>query len=461
MSLALPAPDAEHDLRLPQIAVGLSAPLPVRLETLMEDIAEADEIMANDPQPNDLPITAANDDVPAETDIGTTRVVEEDFSEIQEDDPSETDRERLFRQRGPQFPDVDVDAATFHEDHEDTPLETIQDEGFRPYQEAPTDKKSYLLIDVQQTMSFFQRSLLDYLRLTFWLLNTTATLESFARVFDGFKNWYQQKLNYFQIGEWQNAHADSAVFKTAGNARSTEFDAHRAKIKAFLDSNSTDPLSPTNPDLPAGSSHCEAMVVLAGEVIRSAQMLHNIFKEIADPDVTKYMVMLARVTECVKFIEFNRKFVALENTGVDAFQLKPDAVAGWPGLFKLFFDRMEMLNAMQAGNLYKQSLELEVSAMMQHPKLAEKKSDFVKPYFCSQNYLLLWSRCTLLRYRKGDSEYTALDAYLKQFNQSSEHLFKESIKKQRISEAQKRSSCCVCTRQNCQTKGRHLARKKC
>jgi len=273
MSLARPAPDAEHDLRLPQIAPGFSAPLPVHLDTPLDGIPEVDEIRTDDPPPNDPATPAGGEDVAAdETTMVNGSEGGEDFSEIQEvdDDSSETDCPKKLRERGAEFPIVDVDAPTFPGEVVDTPLMTVPDEGFRPYQEAPTDKKSYLQIDVQQTMSFFQRSLLDYLRLSFWLLKTTSALEPCARVFDGFKDWYQQKLTYFQILQWHDPDSDSVVFKTAGNARSTEFDAHRAKIKAFLDSNSTNPLSPTDPDLPAGSSHCDAMVVLAGEVIRSA-----------------------------------------------------------------------------------------------------------------------------------------------------------------------------------------------
>jgi len=136
-------------------------------------------------------------EITREDDIADSQAVEE-----AENTPSETDRaQRLRRVNGAEFPDVDMNAPTFDGHEPDAPLPTVPNEGFRPYGDIPTDKRSYKHIDVKQTMSFFQRSLLDYLRLAFWLLKTTSTFNEFSAVFDGFRQWYQETFTYFKVEE--------------------------------------------------------------------------------------------------------------------------------------------------------------------------------------------------------------------------------------------------------------------
>ena len=220
MSLARLAPDAEHDLRLPQLAPESRAlPPEVRMDAPVKDfmsIPEGEERYRSAPQPADPAVAAPIDNVGGDdTEMVTGNTVEEDLSEIaREDDiadsqaveeaentPSETDRAQRLRVNGAEF-DVDMNAPTFDGHEPDAPLPTVPNEGFRPYGDIPTDKKSYKHIDVKQTMSFFQCSLLDYLRLAFWLLKTTSTFDEFSAIFVGFKQWYQEKFTYFKVEEW-------------------------------------------------------------------------------------------------------------------------------------------------------------------------------------------------------------------------------------------------------------------
>jgi len=96
----------------------------------------------------------------------------------------------------------------------------------------------------------------------------------------------------------------------------------------------------------------------------------------------------------------------------------------------MFLVRMDMLNDMQQGMQYKPRLQNNVSTMINLQQLKQPLSEHSKPYFCSQNYLLSWSRCTLLRYTKDNKEHTELAAYLRQFNQSSEQIMKSTKKEQ-------------------------------
>ena len=256
---------------------------------------------------------------------------EEDFSS---NNPPETEREKKIRLDGPAYPDIDMDRPMFGgQAPEREAPETIDDEGFLEYNKIPTYEMSYLHIHVKQALAFFQRSLLDYLRIAFWLLETTSTFDEFALVFAGFKEWYQQTFTYFDEEQWQDLNSGSVISTTASNARSTAFDTDRAKIKRFLMCPATDDaLSASDPELPASTSHCNAMQVLAGEVIRIAQMVVNVFQEIPEMDVRKYIPLLVHTTDCVKFLEFNRKFVPVDRTGKHAFELKTDVATGWPGL---------------------------------------------------------------------------------------------------------------------------------
>ena len=183
MSLARLAPDAEHDLRLPQLVPESRAlPPEVRMDAPVKnllDIPEGDELDRSEPeppQPADPVVAAPIDNVGGDdTEMVTGNTVEEDLSEIaREDDiadsqaveeaentPSETDRAQRLRVQGAEFPDVDMNAPTFDGHEPDAPLPTVPNEGFRLYGDIPTDQKSYKHIDVKQTMSFFQRSLLD------------------------------------------------------------------------------------------------------------------------------------------------------------------------------------------------------------------------------------------------------------------------------------------------------------
>jgi len=223
------------------------------MDAPVEDLLSIPKGEENDwlaPLPTDPAVAAPLDNVGGDdTEIVNGATLDEDFSEIARDKdrsksqaggesenvPSESDRAKKLRENGPAFPGIDMDKPTFEGHEPDAPLPTIPNKGFRPYEQIPTDKKSYLHVDVKQALSFFQRSLLDYLRIVFWLLKTTSTFDEFTAIFDGFKLWYQENFNYYDVEQWQTLESDSAVFKTAGNARDSVFDAHRANIKKFLE----------------------------------------------------------------------------------------------------------------------------------------------------------------------------------------------------------------------------------
>ena len=199
MSLARLAPDAEHDLRLPQLVPESRAlPPEVRMDAPVKEllsIPEGEERDRSATQQTDPSVAAVDgngngdgtafvtgatleeDAVAApidnvggdDTEMVNGNTLEEDFSEIaREDDitdsqaveeaenmPSETERAHRLRVKGSEFPDVDINAPTFDGHEPDAPLPTVPNEGFRPYGDIPTDKRSYKHIDVKQTMSFF------------------------------------------------------------------------------------------------------------------------------------------------------------------------------------------------------------------------------------------------------------------------------------------------------------------
>jgi len=461
MSLARLAPDAEHDLRLPQLApLARSTPPEAHTEARVEVCVNA---LLNHVDAGTSELTsiveesepAAQEDAAGfegdrmvagvEREAGGARAtgVQDDFSDITEADPVEEDsRAERLKKNGARFLDRTTEPMWPDEAELKPPMPTVpnDEEGFSAYAQIPTYKMSYLRIDVKQAMTFFRRSLLEYIRIVFWLLKTTSIFGDFSVVFDGFKKWYSATFDYFDEAQWQDSDVDAAVFKTAGNFLSDTFNVDRANIKKILLRDETaDALEPDDGELPNSSSHCRALQVLAGEVIRSAQILHNVIVELKDTSLANYAHLVVKLPECVKFLEFNRKFVKHPSTG-DQFEVRSDATQGWRAVVEMFFKRADLLGECTNGLDYGSGLQTLVNDMIGLPNFVNSTPDVVvKPYFCSQNYLVLWARCTLLRYKKNDTEYKDLEAYLKQFNQSSEHLFKASKKNQDTETAKKRT----------------------
>jgi len=282
--------------------------------------------------------------------------------------------------------------------------------------------QSYLRVDMLQAHSFFTMSLLEYLRLVFWLLRATAQADDewagLRSVYIGFSKWYRSKSDYYTEPEWLPPPANAHVFATTANLHTKHFDNSHKLIQGILDSPGDAKVTADNPGLPAKQSRLRALPVLAGEIIRSAQVMRLVLSELEGTDIKPQSEWFSRIMDCVKFMEFNRKF-ALETTDEDTVQVRTDASSAWRSMLHLFFVRMGLAQSTTDIMQYNALLEVKTQQLVELEQVKNlPRNKGVKQYYCSQNYLLLWSRRVLLRYAPETDEYQNLKTYMQVFNQA-------------------------------------------
>jgi len=322
--------------------------------------------------------------------------------------------------------------------------------------------QSYLDVDMEETFDFFGHALLDYVRLIFMQAfeDNPGMKTSLRAVFVRFLNFYSNQgiLANFAADALQdmggtdaidfrnNESTHQSIFATSANpvnddksmfdimydmTKSAKYDIRYAQRS----------YGQFDIKLPPAFEASQARKILAGEVIRSGQLLilasqelEEIFeKQNNNTDTMKFVQNLRfgmkHYLKLVKSMESNiqslhdteqlvygeNSITYAEDQRKSCLRLKNGAQDAWTSIVLYWLTEMGLLD----GSFY---ADLKVLDEKTIPMFLDyrTKTTPLKTYYCTQNYLLYWTHIVLTHYTANDAQWKDMDNYCKKFNNARE-----------------------------------------
>ena len=190
--------------------------------------------------------------------------------------------------------------------------------------------------------------------------------------------------------------------------------------------------------LPTAFTASQARKILAGEVIRSGQLmilasqeLQNIGLPQENKDFIRNLEMaMKHYLKLVKSMESNIQYLhttVLQGYGENVIVTDPDeeratwlelkegAETAWNSILYYWLQEMGLSD----GSFYQDFHTQEHSAMPLFVEYRRNSTPALKTYYCTQNYLLYWTHIVLTHYSANDQQWKDMDQYCKKFNKAS------------------------------------------
>jgi len=189
--------------------------------------------------------------------------------------------------------------------------------------------------------------------------------------------------------------------------------------------------------LPTAFTASQARKILAGEVIRSGQLMILASQELQNvgiPQENKDLIVNLEMTmkhylKMVKSMESNIQYLHTtilpgygENVIADAdeerttwLQLNAGAESAWNSILHYWLHEMGLPD----DSFYQEFHILEHRAMPLFVQYRRNSTSALKTYYCTQNYLLYWTHIVLSHYTANDAQWKDMDTYCNKFNKAS------------------------------------------
>jgi hypothetical protein len=317
--------------------------------------------------------------------------------------------------------------------------------------------QSYMDVSMEETFDFFGHALLDYIRLVFMqaFQDDPALQTSLQGIFTQFLDFYtrngllaniaaasMQDMQHQAIDFRKNEQTHNSIFAFSANPVSDDksgfdiaYDRTQAAIVDIRYAQRT--YNQFDRALPTAFTASQARKLLAGEVIRSGQLMILASQELQNVDIpqeNKDLIVHLEMTmkhylKMVKSMESNIQYLHTtilpgygENVIADAdeerttwLQLNEGAESAWQSIVEYWLHDMGLSDA----SFYQEFHIMEDRAMPLFVQYRRDSTSALKTYYCTQNYLLYWTHIVLSHYTANDTQWKDMDTYCKKFNKAS------------------------------------------
>ena len=318
--------------------------------------------------------------------------------------------------------------------------------------------QSYMDVSMEETFDFFGHAILDYIRLIFMqaFQDDPALKTSLQGVFTQFLDFYSkngllaniaaasmQDMRHQTIDFRKNEETHNSIFAASANPVSDNksgFDIKYERTQTAIGDirYAQRTYNQFDGNLPTAFTASQARKILAGEVIRSGQLMILASQELQNmigiPQDHKDLIQslelaMKHFLKLVKSMESNIQYLHTtvlpghgENVIVDPdeeraswLQLKGGAETAWNSILDYWLHEMGLSDAA----FYDDFLTHEHRALPLFVDYRRNSTSALKTYYCTQNYLLYWTHIVLTHYTANDEQWKDMDTYCQKFNKAS------------------------------------------